>query len=369
VNLTGAREASKTAAVHPPSLRRPMTTGSQDSGLGQVAYRVTFILAGIYNLAFGVWAGLFPLSFFRWFQLDPPRYPSIWACLGMVVGVYGLLYLQAARRIDQARPIIAIGLLGKLLGPIGLISGVVRGGELPLRMIALLALNDLVWWVPFGAFLLAGTRIGRRARSLAPWSCAALHAGAAAAMLLVLRPGTEAEPLLEHRIQYLAAHSLSWQLGFAIWMAAGMSILAFFAWWAPAARSQRVAMAALLVAFAGLGCDLVGEALYVGWLPWLADGATRGVPGVVVRFAAFQRAGTVLTGVFANGAYTLAGILLTWTSGIRGASRALAWLAWCAGFALSVCAAAGSAAGMIAASAVLFPALILLALALGRTLP
>ena len=54
-------------------------------------FRIAFCLAGIYNLAFGLWAALWPHAFFELFDLQSPRYPGIWACLGMVVAVYGLL--------------------------------------------------------------------------------------------------------------------------------------------------------------------------------------------------------------------------------------------------------------------------------------
>jgi hypothetical protein len=325
------------------------------------AYRVLFVIAGAYNLAFGAWAGLFPGAFFRWFDMEAPRYPSIWGCLGMVVGVYGLLYLHAARRLEEAWPIIAVGLLGKVLGPVGLALTAARGGDLPLRMLALLALNDLVWWVPFGAFLLEGKRGAERVRAAAPYACAALHAAAGLAMLFVLRGGTEAEADPAARAAYVSGNAGLWRAGFAVWMAAGMSVLAFYAWWAPAVRSRRLGIAALVVAGAGLACDLLGEALYVGWLPWLA--------GDVTRFVAVQRSGTVLTAVFANGFYTVAGIMLTLgTPGLPRHVRALAWIVWTAGIVLSVCGAMGSAAGLVASSGILFPALVLLALAAARAL-
>ena len=49
---------------------------------------------------------LFPLSFFDLFALPPPRYPAIWACLGMVVGLYGLVYALAARHLERAAPLV-----------------------------------------------------------------------------------------------------------------------------------------------------------------------------------------------------------------------------------------------------------------------
>ena len=84
-------------------------------------FRITFALAGIYNLAFGLWAAVWPLAFFHLFDIAPPRYPNIWACVGMVVGVYGLLYWYAAWKLEAGWPIIAVGLLGKVLGPIGMV--------------------------------------------------------------------------------------------------------------------------------------------------------------------------------------------------------------------------------------------------------
>ena len=92
-----------------------------DSPFANRLFRITFVAAGIYNLAFGLWAVLWPMAFFDMFAIERPRYPGIWACLGMVVGVYGLLYLLAAWRLETAWPAIAVGLLGKVLGPIGMV--------------------------------------------------------------------------------------------------------------------------------------------------------------------------------------------------------------------------------------------------------
>jgi len=180
-------------------------------------------------------------------------------------------------------------------------------------------------------------------------------------MLLVLRGGTEAEPSLVARMAYVHTHAAAWRAGFAVWMAAGVSVLALYAWWAGAVRNRRLAAAALVTAAAGLACDLSGEALYMGWLPLLAHDPPR--------FDHVQRLGTVLTSVFANGFYTAAGMMLTLgTPGLPRAVRALAWVVWMAGIALSICGAMGWATGLVAASGVLFPALVLLALALPRAL-
>ena len=206
----------------------------------------------------------------------------------------------------------------------------------------------------------ASARISRRLAA-APYVCAALHAAALLAMLLVLRGGTEAEPRLAARMAYVHAHAAAWRAGFAVWMLAGMSIVALYAWWAAALRSRAAAVSALILACAGLACDLSGEALYAGWLPLLS--------GDAARFEQIQRLGTVLTAVFANGLYTAAGIVLTLgTPGLPRRMRALAWVVWTAGVVLSAAGAMGWAMGLVAASGVLFPALVLLALMLPRAL-
>ncbi|HEX5136474.1 MAG TPA: hypothetical protein VFY93_05860 [Planctomycetota bacterium] len=288
-------------------------------------YRVVFALAALHNAAFGLWAALRPASFFDLFELPPPRYPGIWQCLGMVIGLYGLLYAQAARRLETARPVILVGLLGKLLGPLGWALAV-RDGAWPARTLPLIVFNDLVWWLPFALFLLEGTRLGARARAAAPAACAAANALAFVALAGSLRHGTELVPVAE-RAAFIEGHPFAWRAGWAVWMAAALTLLLFYAWWACRVPA-RAGVLGLLVATAGACCDLSAESLFVGWLP-------RDLERI-------QAAGTFLTGGMANGLYTLGGIVLTLaTPGLRGGLRLWAWLAWGFGIALSVFAFAG----------------------------
>jgi small multidrug resistance pump len=70
----------------------------------------------------------------------------------MIVGVYGIGYACAASDPLRHWPIVLVGLLGKLFGPLGFLMAVLKG-ELPWRFGALLLTNDLIWWVPFGLIL------------------------------------------------------------------------------------------------------------------------------------------------------------------------------------------------------------------------
>ena len=119
-------------------------------------YQLIFWLAAIYNIVFGLWTCIWPRAFFSWMKIPPPNYPSLWQCLGMVVGLYGILYAGAAMQPERAKLIIAVGLAGKILGPIGLGIGIARG-EWPLRALTLVVFNDLIWWLPFTLFLLDET--------------------------------------------------------------------------------------------------------------------------------------------------------------------------------------------------------------------
>jgi hypothetical protein len=317
-------------------------------------YRWIFALAAVYNTAFGVWAGFWPGSFFRLFDLAPPTYPAIWACLGMVIGVYGLGYAYAAWQLDRAWPFIAIGLLGKLLGPVGWVL-TVSEGQWPMRTLTLLVFNDLLWWVPFGLFLLEGTRLGDAIRRRAPELCAGINAAAVVAMATVLRPGTEVGGSVAERAAYIGQHPFAWRAGWAVWMAAGISLVGFYAWWGSRLERTRLALAAVGIAVAGLCCDLFAESLLLAWLPRNLD-----------RVGPLA---TLWTGGAANALYTVAGILLTVaTPGLRGTGRAAAWVAWVAGIALSVCAVLSIPSGIAVATGILFAIFCPGVVWLGRTL-
>jgi len=80
------------------------------------------------------------------------NHPEIFVCLAMVVGVYGILYWDVARRPEQGWLIVAVGLLGKLLGPAGA-AWLIFKGDWPLRAMVLCLGNDFLWWIPFTVYL------------------------------------------------------------------------------------------------------------------------------------------------------------------------------------------------------------------------
>jgi hypothetical protein len=115
-------------------------------------HRAVFLAAGIYNLAWGAYSALDPQWLFRFAGMAPINYPEIFACLAMVIGLYGLLYLRVARHPERGFAIAAVGLAGKILGPIGLAILILRG-LWPPRSLVLCLSNDFIWWVPFALYL------------------------------------------------------------------------------------------------------------------------------------------------------------------------------------------------------------------------
>jgi hypothetical protein len=319
-------------------------------------YRVIFILAGAYNILVGLWAALAPRALFETLDLGPPSHPAVWACLGMVIGLYGLIYLQVAltdparrssavivagRRVeyDVTRFLIAIGLAGKILGPIGFVL-VVQRGELPLRMMPLVALDDLIWWAPFALYLLDGTRMADALARQAPRMCAAIHLLAAGATIAWIRGGSEAEPDPAARAAYIAANALTWRAAWFIWMIAAISLGGFFCWWAARSPKPRLARTALVIGFAGLFADFFSDALFIGWLP--------------ERYASLAPFTTFVSEVVANGLYSIAGAILMLASPpMRPGFRAWGWIVWVAGFSLAAAGAMRWDAAIVVSSGVL----------------
>lgn len=114
--------------------------------------KFTLRAAGIYNLVWGAWVVLRPGDAFRWAAMPEPNYPELWQCIGMIVGVYGVGYWIAARDPARHWPIVLVGFLGKLFGPIGFLDAAFHG-RLPWIAGWVNVTNDLIWLVPFGLIL------------------------------------------------------------------------------------------------------------------------------------------------------------------------------------------------------------------------
>ena len=95
--------------------------------------------------------------------MPPLNQPAIFACLGMVVGLYGIIYLEIARVPERGWLLAAVGLTGKILGPIGL-AKLIASGAWPKSTIILCLTNDVIWWIPFALYLYDAWPVRNRER-------------------------------------------------------------------------------------------------------------------------------------------------------------------------------------------------------------
>ena len=137
---------SKHSHSHDPMTDRPIQSESPAWS------RRWLRAAGIYNLLWGGAVVAFPGAMFTWAGMEPMRYPQVWQCVGMIVGVYGVGYLIAARAPRVHWLIVLVGLLGKILGPIGFGVALAAGVFTPAFSITILT-NDIIWWIPFAMIL------------------------------------------------------------------------------------------------------------------------------------------------------------------------------------------------------------------------
>ena len=112
----------------------------------------TFICAAIYNAGWGLLSSINPQWLFEFAGMELMRHPQVFACLGMVVGVYAIVYAEIARRPEFGVLLACVGLIGKILGPIGWLY-LYFTGVWPLETIVLIISNDLIWWIPFVIYL------------------------------------------------------------------------------------------------------------------------------------------------------------------------------------------------------------------------
>ena len=128
--------------------------------------RWTLRLAGVYNVVWGAWVVLAPAGFLSMLGVEglTEQGLAIWQCVGMIVGVYGIGYWVAASDPHRHWPIILVGMLGKLFGPIGFADAVLVKEIFPLTFGWTIVTNDLVWWVPFCLILWRSWKSGRARR-------------------------------------------------------------------------------------------------------------------------------------------------------------------------------------------------------------
>jgi len=173
-------------------------------------------------------------------------------------------------------------------------------------------------------------------------------------MAVVLRQGLETNPDLPDRLSFLVNHRTLWTLGWLTWTAAAIAILYFYIALAAAHASTPALRLAVLLTAAAIAPDLSAQAIEIGVLPDIAQGAE------LDRFLLLHRTAVLMSGYVANGLYSLSALILAWCT--RQVYPVWVWLAGiavgCFGFMLSAAVLMNSTAGMFWSNVVLVPAIL-----------
>lgn len=130
-------------------------------------FRPWFYAAAAYNALWGALVVLWPEAIYQWVGLGPPTDIALFQCVGMIVGVYALGYWMIARDPLRFGPFVYIGLLGKILGPIGFVWAAMHG-KMPWEFGWINVMNDL-FWLP--AFILFAVRLRAIEKRMAEVGC------------------------------------------------------------------------------------------------------------------------------------------------------------------------------------------------------
>jgi len=123
--------------------------------------RKVLLAAGFYHLIFAVWAIVWPHGWFDWIGMEHPNHPLMWQGVGLVMGVFGIGLILAAKNPIHHWMIVLTGLVKFTLGIIGFGSALFHH-EIAVRSFWIMVADDLIWWAPFAAIL---------------WACLRAHTG------------------------------------------------------------------------------------------------------------------------------------------------------------------------------------------------
>lgn len=116
--------------------------------------------ATIYNLAWGLAVIVAPAAVFGLAGVTVVE-PLAWRVVGMMVLVYSPAYAWASAHPERAKPVVAIGFLGKVGGVVGVAIATMAGGAAP-GLVWIVLFNDLIWLPAFARYLLFGPAPHRR---------------------------------------------------------------------------------------------------------------------------------------------------------------------------------------------------------------
>jgi len=132
-----------------------VTTASNTTSTQNVPQwqRVALLVAALQCLIWGVFILALPeRSSIVYGLTKAPTDLFLWQGTGLVIFLFGVGYAIAATNPGQHWSVILIGLIAKILGPVGMLWSVIQG-DVPHQVLYLIPINDLIWWLPFTMIL------------------------------------------------------------------------------------------------------------------------------------------------------------------------------------------------------------------------
>lgn len=117
----------------------------------RILSRLIMTFAAIYNLFWGILICIHP-KVILFDDTDSVFVTIVLQCIGMLVGVYGIAYYFASRDPARYWPLIFVGLIGKILGPIGSLHYIFTN-QLDASFFWVNVFNDVIWILPFAWIL------------------------------------------------------------------------------------------------------------------------------------------------------------------------------------------------------------------------
>ncbi|MEY3458219.1 MAG: hypothetical protein RL215_1376 [Planctomycetota bacterium] len=87
----------------------------------------------------------------------PPTDIFLWQGMGLIILLYGIGYAIASADPARHYAVVLVGLLAKILGPIGM-TWAVLNQQVSHNVLWLIPIHDLIWWWPFTLIVLRGIK-------------------------------------------------------------------------------------------------------------------------------------------------------------------------------------------------------------------
>ena len=107
------------------------------------------LIAGLYNIIFGIFTILEPSLLFGLIGIADAPYPFVWEMIGMINAVFGIGYVIGSINPIRNWPVLFVGFLSKLFGSIGFLYFAYRDQIEPSYGYNVFT-NDIVWLFPLG---------------------------------------------------------------------------------------------------------------------------------------------------------------------------------------------------------------------------